>query len=43
MTTANTGSLSIGLAVIANSKGVVIGNSTTGFEIVRIVNGLNLE
>jgi translation initiation factor 6 len=39
-TTANTGSLSIGLAVVANSKAVVAGDSTTGYELSRIVDGL---
>jgi translation initiation factor 6 len=39
-TTANTGSLYVGLAAIANSKGVVVGESTTGYELARIVDGL---
>lgn len=39
-TTANTGSLAIGLSVVVNSKGVVAGESTTGFELNRIVQGL---
>jgi translation initiation factor 6 len=39
-TTANTGGLAIGLCVVANSKGVVAGEATTGFELVRIVEGL---
>ena len=39
-TTANTGSLAIGLSVVANSKGVVAGESTTGFELNRIIQGL---
>ncbi len=38
--TANTGSLAIGLAVVTNSKGVVAGEETTGFELNRIVQGL---
>ena len=38
--TAATGALSVGLAVVANSKGVVAGNTTTGFELSRIVNAL---
>ena len=40
--TANTGSSSIGLCAIANSKGVVVGGQTTGFELVRITEGLDL-
>ena len=40
--TANTGSSSIGLCAIANSKGVVVGGQTTGFELVRITDGLDL-
>jgi translation initiation factor 6 len=39
-TTANTGSLYVGLAAVANSKGVVVGESTTGYELQRIVDGL---
>ena len=39
-TTANTGSLAIGLSVVANTKGVVAGESTTGFELNRIIQGL---
>jgi translation initiation factor 6 len=41
-TTANTGALSIGLSVLANSKGVVIGSETTGFEIARITDALDI-
>jgi translation initiation factor 6 len=40
-TTANTGSLYIGLAVVANSKAVVVGDSTTGYEMARIVEALD--
>jgi len=40
--TANTGSSSIGLCAIANSKGLVIGGQTTGFELVRVTDGLDL-
>ncbi len=40
--TANTGSLSIGLCAISNSKGLVVGSQTTGFELVRITDGLGL-
>ncbi|MFI5412430.1 MAG: translation initiation factor IF-6 [Candidatus Micrarchaeales archaeon] len=40
MTTANTGAYSVGFAAIANSKAVCVGESTTGFELARIVEGL---
>ncbi len=39
-TTANTGSLAIGLSVIANSNAVVTGEGTTGFELARIMEAL---
>ncbi len=39
-TTANTGSLSIGLASISNSNGLLVGDETTGFEMNRILQGL---
>ncbi|MDE1869274.1 MAG: translation initiation factor IF-6 [Candidatus Micrarchaeota archaeon] len=39
-TTANTGALSIGLATVANSNAVVAGDSTTGFELNRIIEAL---
>ena len=42
-TTANTGSLSIGLSVLANSNGAVIGSETTGFEIARIMDALDIS
>jgi translation initiation factor 6 len=42
-TTANTGSVNIGLSVITNSKGIVVGDATTGFELARIMEGLELE
>ncbi|MGC8648825.1 MAG: translation initiation factor IF-6 [Candidatus Micrarchaeia archaeon] len=42
-TTANVGSLAIGLSVVANSKGALIGEDTTGFELGRITQALNLE
>jgi translation initiation factor 6 len=42
-TTANTGSLSIGLSAVGNSTGVVAGENTTGYELNRIVNALNVE
>ncbi len=35
--TANTGALAIGLAGAANSKGIVIGDATTGYELNRIL------
>lgn len=40
--TANTGSSSIGLCTISNSKGLVVGKQTTGYELVRITDGLGL-
>ncbi len=40
--TANLGSLSIGLCTIANSRGVVAGETTTGFELARIADALGL-
>ncbi len=40
--TANTGSLSIGLCALANSKGMVVGEATTGFELARLSQGLGL-
>jgi len=42
-TTANVGSLAIGLSVVANSKGALIGEDTTGFELARITQSLNLD
>jgi len=42
-TTANVGSLAIGLSVVANSKGALIGEDTTGFELARIIQSLNLD
>ena len=42
-TTANTGALSIGLSTVANSKGVVVGDGTTGFELARIMEALELN
>jgi translation initiation factor 6 len=39
-TTANTGGLSIGLSVIANSNAVVAGDGTTGYELSRIMDAL---
>ena len=40
-TTADRGSLSIGLASIANSKGLLVGEDTTGFEMNRIIDALS--
>ncbi len=40
-TTANLGSSSIGLSVIANSNGMLVGDETTGFEMVRLSEGLD--
>jgi translation initiation factor 6 len=42
-TTANTGALSIGLSTISNSKGLVVGDSTTGFELTRITDALEIN
>ncbi len=39
-TTANTGSLNIGIAAVANSNGIMTGNSTTGFELARLIQTL---
>ena len=39
-TTANMGGFAIGLAVIANSRAVIAGESTTGYELARIVDAL---
>jgi translation initiation factor 6 len=38
--TANTGTLSVGLSAIANSSGIVAGDNTTGYELARIVDAL---
>jgi translation initiation factor 6 len=43
LSTANTGSLAIGLAGVANSKGIVIGEATTGYELNRILESLEKE
>ncbi len=40
--TANLGSLSIGICVMANSKGLVVGRATTGFELSRIAESLEI-
>jgi translation initiation factor 6 len=39
-TTANSGSLSIGISVMANSYGVIAGDLTTGYELARITETL---
>ncbi|MGA3021042.1 MAG: translation initiation factor IF-6 [Candidatus Micrarchaeales archaeon] len=41
--TANLGSVSIGMCTIANSNGLVVGEATTGFELARIAESLNIE
>lgn len=41
--TANLGSVSIGLCTLANSKGLLVGSATTGFEIANMADGLSLE
>ena len=38
--TASTGALSVGLSVLANSKAVLFGELTTGYEMARITNAL---
>jgi translation initiation factor 6 len=38
--TANLGSVSIGLCTVANSNGLVVGDATTGFELSRIADAL---
>lgn len=42
-TTANTGSLNIGLSTISNSNGVIVGENTTGYELARIMEALELN
>ena len=39
--TANTGSVFIGLASVANTKGLIVGEDTTGFELARMEEGLS--
>lgn len=41
--TANTGSLSIGISVVANSNGVLFGKSTSGYEMASIQDGLDIQ
>lgn len=43
LTTANTGLLYIGLSAVANSNGAVVGKETTGFELQRLMEGLDLS
>lgn len=40
--TANLGSVSIGLCAVANSRGLVVGETTTGFELARMAGALGL-
>ncbi len=42
-TTANLGSMSLGLCTVANSNGIVAGDQTTGFELTRFSEGLDIE
>jgi len=42
-TTANTGALSIGLSVVCNSYGIAVGPETTGFELARIMQALDIS
>ena len=41
--TANTGSVNIGLCVVANSKGMMAGEATSGYELARIAESLELD
>jgi translation initiation factor 6 len=41
--TANMGSVNIGLCVVANSNGVIAGDSTSGYELARIAESLDVE
>ncbi len=41
--TANLGSVSIGLCTVANSRGLVVGETTTGFELSRIADALDIS
>ncbi len=40
--TANMGALIIRLSIVANSNGLLVGDETTGFEMARITDGLDL-
>ncbi len=39
-TTANRGSIAIGLSAIANSKAIIVGSETTGYELDRMLSAL---
>ena len=39
--TANLGSVFVGLASVANTKGIIVGEDTTGFELARMEEGLS--
>ncbi|MGC8479309.1 MAG: translation initiation factor IF-6 [Candidatus Micrarchaeia archaeon] len=41
--TANLGSLAIGISVIANSNGILFGSSTSGYEMANIQDGLEIS
>ena len=41
--TANMGSVNIGLCAVANSNGVISGDATSGYELARIAESLNIE
>ncbi len=41
--TANLGSVNIGLSAVANSKGLVVGDETTGFELARMMDALDIK
>jgi translation initiation factor 6 len=41
--TANLGTISIGICAVANANGVVVGERTTGYEIAKIADALALE
>ncbi len=41
--TANMGELAVGLATIANSHGLIVGDATSGFEYSRIAGALDIE
>ena len=43
MTTVNTGGLGIGLGTISNGSGILVGDSTTGFELARIMDALDID
>jgi translation initiation factor 6 len=41
--TANMGSVNIGLCAVANSRGVIAGDATSGYELARIAESLNID